>query len=151
WVVQGLIRRLLQDDVQARNYLARYCVYALPMANKDGVARGRTRFNALGKDLNRDWDRPADARLAPENHALESWLRAMIKNNHRPHLAIDFHNDEGGRLHLSRPPDMDLKPYLARMKILEGLLRKHTWFTEGSTGETFHNGGTIGEGLLARY
>ena len=25
------------------------------MANKDGVALGRTRFNLRGKDLNRDW------------------------------------------------------------------------------------------------
>ena len=26
------------------------------MANKDGVARGGTRFNLRGKDLNRNWD-----------------------------------------------------------------------------------------------
>jgi DNA-binding MarR family transcriptional regulator len=62
-----------------KKYLQRYCVYAMPMANKDGVARGRTRFNLNGKDLNRDWERPADAALAPENHALESWLRERIK------------------------------------------------------------------------
>ena len=30
----------------------RYTVYILPMANKDGVARGMTRFNGKGKDLN---------------------------------------------------------------------------------------------------
>ena len=46
------------------------------MANKDGVALGRTRFNLQGKDLNRDWDKPADPRLAPENYALEKWLEA---------------------------------------------------------------------------
>ena len=45
WVVEGLIRRLLQGDDDARRYLDRYCVYVMPMANKDGVARGRTRFN----------------------------------------------------------------------------------------------------------
>jgi len=74
WVVQGLIRRLLRDDDDARRYLQRYCVWTLPMANKDGVARGRTRFNMLGKDLNRGWGQPADPQLAPENHALERWL-----------------------------------------------------------------------------
>ena len=30
-------------------------------------------------------------------------------------------------------------------------MRKHTWFTEGSTGKNFHNPGTIGEGLLSRF
>jgi hypothetical protein len=151
WVVQGLIRRLLKDDETARRYLERYCMYILPMANKDGVARGRTRFNVLGKDLNRNWDRPADPSLAPENHAVETWLEALIKKGQRPDLALDLHNDDSGRLHISRPAQMDLKRYLARMKVLESLLRKHTWFTEGSTGESFRNPGTIAEGLLARY
>jgi hypothetical protein len=151
WVVQGLIRRLLRDDEAARRYLGRYCVYALPMANKDGVAHGRTRFNMLGQDLNRNWDRPADPSLAPENRAVEAWVESMIQKGHRPDLALDLHNDEGGMLHVSRPANTDLTRYLARMRTLEGLLRKHTWFTEGSTGESFHNPGTIGDGLLARY
>jgi hypothetical protein len=151
WVVQGLIRRLLKEDEAARRYLARYCVYILPMANKDGVARGRTRFNLQGKDLNRDWDKPADAKLAPENHALETWIESLIEKGQKLDLALDFHNDEDGRLHISRPRGTDLTRYLQRMKTLEDLLRKHTWFTEGSTGEAFHNAGTIGEGLLARY
>jgi hypothetical protein len=33
----------------------------------------------------------------------------------------------------------------------EKLLRKHTWFTEGSTGGQFRNPGSLGEGLLERY
>ena len=36
WVMQGLIRSLLQKD--AAPYLKKYCVYIMPMANKDGVA-----------------------------------------------------------------------------------------------------------------
>jgi hypothetical protein len=151
WVVQGLIRRLLRDDDEARHFLGRYCVYVLPMANKDGVAHGRTRFNMQGKDLNRDWDQPADPKLAPENAALETWIEGMIHKGERPDLALDLHNDEGGLLHISRPEATDLTRYLARMRMFEGLLRKHTWFTEGSTGASFHNPGTIGEGLLARY
>lgn len=151
WVVQGLIRRLLRDDETARRYLERYCVYVLPMANKDGVARGRTRFNVLGKDLNRNWDRPADPNLAPENRALEAWVEALIEKGQRPDLALDLHNDDGGLLHVSRPEKTDLKRYLGRMATLEALLRKHTWFTEGSTGESFHNPGTVADGLLARY
>jgi len=151
WMVQGLIRGLLQDDETSRECFRRGCIYVLPMANKDGVARGLTRFNMLGRDLNRNWDRPADAELAPENHALETWIRRMAKQGKRLHLAIDMHNDESGGLHISRPPVKDLDRYLERMRVFEKLLRKHTWFTEGSTGPGHRNPGSLGEGLLQRY
>lgn len=150
WVVEGMIGRLLKDDARARAYLKRYSVYIMPMANKDGVARGWTRFNTAGKDLNRNWDRPADSVHAPENHALETWIESMIAQGRKPDLMIDFHNDQGGRLHISRPK-VDLQRYLARMKRFESLLREHTWFTEGATGGDYRNPGTIGEGLLERY
>ena len=150
WVVQGMIRRLLADDRKARAYRERYCVSIMPIANKDGVARGWTRFNVRGMDLNRNWDRSADPVRAPENHALETWIKSEMAKGRRPDLMIDFHNDEGGRLHISRP-NIDLEHYLARMKRFESLLKKHTWFTEGATGGTYRNPGTIGEGLLERY
>ncbi len=151
WVVEGLVHRLLQEDSAARKYRERYCVYILPMANKDGVALGRTRFNLEGKDLNRDWDKPSDPRLAPENYALEQWLERMLKANQAPHLALELHNDGNGQLHLSRPPVPELPRYLERMATFEDLLRKHTWFTEGSTKESFRNSGTLGDGWLERY
>ena len=150
WVVQGLIRGLLADSAENRRYLGSYCVYVMPMANKDGVARGWTRFNVMGKDLNRDWDRPADPHLAPENRALEAWIESMAAKGQRPDLVMDLHNDEGGKLHVSRPPT-DSPRHLARMQRLEELLRRHTWFTEGSTGANFRNPGSLGEGLLERY
>ena len=151
WILEGLIRRLLREDKGASNALDRYGVFILPMANKDGVAHGRTRFNLLGKDLNRDWDKPADPRLAPENDALEKWLGTMIQAGQAPHLALELHNDGNGQLHLSRPPVPELARYLERMATLEKLLRQHTWFTEGSTQEAFRNTGTLGDGWLERY
>jgi len=151
WVVEGLVHRLLKNDADAKKYLERYCVYILPMANKDGVALGRTRFNLEGKDLNRDWDKPADPILSPENFALEQWLEKMIKADQTPNLALELHNDGNGLLHVSRPPVPELPRYLERMATLEELLRKHTWFTEGSTKESFRNAGTLGEGWLERF
>jgi hypothetical protein len=151
WIVLGLVNHLLKDDAEANKDLLMYCVYVMPMANKDGVARGRTRFNSRGKDLNREWDRPADPVLAPENHALESWLEGMIKQRQAPHLALELHNDGNGLLHVSRPPVAGVGRYLDRMKTFEALLRKHTWFTEGSTTESFRNSGTHGEGWLERF
>ncbi len=151
WVIEGLVGRLLNGDADAGKFLDRHAVYILPMANKDGVALGRTRFNLLGKDLNRDWDRPAHPDLSPENAALERWLDGMIARGRRPHLAIELHNDGSGRLHISRPPVPDLDRHLARMAELEQLLRSRTWFTEGSTSAAFRNSGTLGDGWLARY
>ena len=151
WVAHGLIQRLMRDDDDAKKFLKAYSVYVLPMANKDGVARGMTRFNALGKDLNRNWDRPADPLLSPENAALEKWLEATIAAGRPPHLAMELHNDGSGRLHISRPPVPQLDRHLARMAILEDLLRKKTWFTEGSTNAAFRNSGTLGDGWLERY
>jgi len=150
WVVQGLIERLLRGDADARRCLDRYCVYIMPMANKDGVVCGWTRFNLLGADLNRKWDRPPDPAINPENHALENWLRSMVAKGQSPQLMIDFHNDSSGKLHVSRP-NIDLESYLKKMERLEAMLREHTWFTEGSTGANYRNPGTIGEGLLERF
>jgi hypothetical protein len=151
WVAEGVIRRLLRKDEEAAKFLKRYCVWILPMANKDGVALGRTRFNLRGKDLNRNWDKPADLELAPENHALEKWLERQIAAGRKPELALELHNDGNGKLHISRPPVPNLEEYLRRMERFEQLLRKHTWFTEGSTSPAFRNSGTLGEGWLARY
>ena len=151
WVAQGLVERLLKDDDDSRRFLRVYSVSVLPMANKDGVARGGTRFNLRGKDLNRNWDRPANPELAPENAALERWLETAIASGRRPHLALELHNDGAGRLHISRPPVPQLDRHLARMAIFEELLRKHTWFTEGPTNAAFRNSGTLGDGWLERY
>jgi len=153
WVVEGLIRRVLGTDDKAKECLRRYCLWVLPMAHKAGVARGWTRCNLQGKDLNRNWDKPADPTLAPENAAVERWIETMIAQGRRPDLAIDFHNDGSGLLHASRPETASpqAEQYLARMERLEKLLRENTWFTEGATKANFHNPGTIGEGLLARY
>lgn len=146
WVVQGLVRSLLQKE--SSKYLDRYCVYIMPMANKDGVARGRTRFNTLGKDLNREWHLPADKELTPEKYAFENWLTEMVAQGKKPHLAIDLHNDRGGNLHVNLPTQEN-KAYTANLKRFEELLFKHTWFREGYS--HVKNPGSFGEGLYSRF
>jgi hypothetical protein len=146
WVVQGLIRSFLQDD--ATKYRKRYCLYIMPMANKDGVARGRTRFNTLGKDLNREWHLPADPELTPEKFAFEQWLTHMIEKGKKPHLAIDLHNDRGGNLHVNLPT-AENTTYAENLKRFENLLFTHTWFTEGAS--HVKNPGSFGEGMAKRF
>lgn len=151
WVIEGLVAAVLADTPAARAHLEKVAYYLLPIANLDGVARGRTRFNLRGVDLNRGWDKPASPELCPENHALEQWLTAMAARNLRPHLALELHNDNNGKLHVSRPAVPQLAAYLESMKRFEALLRQHTWFTEGSTNATFRNPGTLGDGWLERF
>jgi len=151
WVVEGLVRRLLKGDAEAQKCLALYNVCILPMANKDGVERGGTRFNLGGWDLNRKWYKPADPKLAPENAALERWLESEIKAGRRPTFAMDLHNDGNGMLHISRPDIPDIDAYLGRMARFEQCLRDHTWFTVGSTKPSFRNPGTLGEGWFTRF
>jgi len=147
-VVQGLIRRLLRNDQDAKRFLARYAVYVMPMANKDGVVRGTTRFNMGVVDLNRNWDKPADPHLAPENHALETWLESMLDHGRRFDLAIELHNDAYGQIHVPHPRGTSAKN-VEMMERYELLLRKHTWLTEGS--RKLSSASTLAGGLYARY
>ena len=83
----------------------------------------------------------------------------MCDGDNLPHLAIDLHNDNSGKIHVSNPVS-NPQPYLANMRKFEQLMRLHTWFSEGSIGgnsgptktvSSFRNPGTFGEGLLQRY
>jgi hypothetical protein len=147
WVIEGIIKTLLDGSKESQSYLKNYCVYILPMCNIDGVARGLSRFNANGMDLNRNMTTPADPVLSPENAAMEKWIERMIAEGKKPDLAIDLHDDANGRLHFVKATD-DKKQYTENMKTLEALLRKHSWFTEGNQVSTST---TFAEGLLMRY
>ncbi len=65
-MIEGLIAALLRGDRRSEAFLNGCCVWIMPMANKDGVARGRTRFNMAGRDLNRNWDLPANPETSPK-------------------------------------------------------------------------------------
>ncbi len=40
WVVEGLINKFISEN--SKKWKETFCVYIMPMANKDGVARGMT-------------------------------------------------------------------------------------------------------------
>ena len=147
WVIEGIIKSLLRDEAEIEKYLGNYAVYILPMANMDGVARGVSRFNLNGMDLNRNLTKPADSLLAPENKAMEIWLEEMIAKGLKPDLAIDFHNDSNGPLFFSSA-GKSRKSYVDNMKVLENLLRQYTWYSEGSS---FFGSTSFEEGLMSRY
>ena len=111
WVVQGLVNSLLAKDEDNAKYFDKFCLYILPMANKDGIARGHTRFNSLGRDLNRNMNLPADPQFVPENYAMEAWLKKMIGQGMKPQLAIDIHNDQHGPVFWGHPDNLKKAEY----------------------------------------
>lgn len=66
WCVEGLLERLLlKEDPFARALLEKAVFYIVPNMNPDGARRGNTRTNALGFNLNREWQ-VATKDTAPE-------------------------------------------------------------------------------------
>jgi Zinc carboxypeptidase len=153
WVVEGLINKFISQD--SREWQETFCVYIMPMANKDGVAHGMTRFNLSGKDLNRKWDSRPDSILCPENYALESFITGLIKRGIKPCFGIDIHNDDGGGIILAEHSKDD-KQFLKNMQTFEKLMRVYTSFSEKvryswkTPGQSNPNV-SFEDGLTARY
>ncbi len=132
WAVEGMIRFLVSDDPVARNLRSRVQFVICPMLNPDGVARGSTRFNARGIDLNRHWHAAdpisTNAEMAPEivlvKKALRKWRAA-----HHLDLWINIHNndmvwnDDGDYIRFA--PEARLED----ARRLEKILREDTIFT----------------------
>ena len=127
WVAEGLINEFIDRD--SRQWQETFCVYIMPMANKDGVARGMTRFNLHGRDLNRNWDKEADPVLCPEKYALENFIQGLTDKGIKPALGIDLHNDDGGGIIPATHYKDDAK-FRENMELFEKLMRKHTSFSE---------------------
>ena len=129
-----------------------YSVYVLPMANKDGVARGGTRFNLRGKDLNRNWDKPADPRSSsPENAALERWLEREIAAGQKAAPRA------GAAQRRQRPAAHQPAARAAARSAPRahgdprGVAAPPHVVHRGETSAAFRNSGTLGDGWLERY
>jgi len=132
WATAALLRFLTSGKTDAEALLQRFVFKICPMLNPDGVAKGGTRFNLRGVDLNRHWnsDDPLsqNRELAPEivfvKEALSRW-----RKSHRLDLFINIHNndmvwnEEGDYIRFA-PPDEE-----APARRLEACLRKETIFT----------------------
>jgi murein tripeptide amidase MpaA len=92
WVTEGLINEFISRNNPV--WQKTFCIHIMPMANKDGVARGTTRFNLKGKDLNRNWDKMSDPELCPEKYVFERYIQELAEKDIIPVLGIDFHNDD---------------------------------------------------------
>lgn len=89
WFVEGLLHRLLDgNDPVARALLERATFYVVPNMNPDGSARGHLRCNALGANLNREWQEPTMSRSPEVFLVREKMMQTGVR------FALDVHGDE---------------------------------------------------------
>jgi murein tripeptide amidase MpaA len=72
----------------AQQLLSKAVFYIVPNINPDGSIKGNLRTNALGQNLNREWDKDSST-CAPEVH----YVREQIHNT-GVDLFLDIHGDE---------------------------------------------------------
>ena len=89
WWMEGALEALCDPADPVARVLRRECrLYVVPNCNPDGSYRGHLRTNAIGINLNREWDK-ASAEKSPEVLAV---LTAMDASGVR--FAMDVHGDE---------------------------------------------------------
>ena len=89
WWMEGALEVLTDPaDPVARTLRSRCCVHLVPNCNPDGSRRGHLRTNAIGTNLNREWDTPS-AEKSPEVLAIRN---AMDESG--VDFAMDVHGDE---------------------------------------------------------
>jgi len=132
WAVEGLLRFLTSAKAESEDIRQRFVFKICPMLNPDGVAKGGTRFNIRGVDLNRHWSNAdplsQNRELAPEivlvKEALNRW-----RQSHRLDLFINIHNndmvwnEEGDYIRFAPPGEEE------QARRLEACLRRETIFT----------------------
>jgi murein tripeptide amidase MpaA len=89
WWIEGALEVLCDSADPVARTLRRTCrLHVVPNCNPDGSYRGHLRTNAVGVNLNREWDKPSLER-SPEVLALRT---AMDETGVR--FAMDVHGDE---------------------------------------------------------
>ncbi|TLU66430.1 carboxypeptidase family protein [Thalassotalea litorea] len=89
WFMEGFIERLLDFDDGVANALLQNAVfYLVPNMNPDGSVRGHLRTNAIGVNLNREWQEPSMER-SPEVYLVREKMQQTGVDLH-----LDIHGDE---------------------------------------------------------
>ena len=89
WFMEGFINRLLdEDDGVSRALLNNAVFYLIPNMNPDGSVRGHLRTNAVGVNLNREWQNPSMDKSPEVFLVREKMLEVGVD------LHLDIHGDE---------------------------------------------------------
>ena len=92
--LKAFVRTILSESLLANEFREKFEIVVIPLLNPDGVDAGNWRFNANGKDLNRDWISFSQ----PETKAVRDWMRARTSdlNESKFRFGIDFHTSYSG-------------------------------------------------------
>ncbi|TOG49143.1 hypothetical protein CGJ05_10950 [Vibrio parahaemolyticus] len=89
WFMEGMIQRLLdENDTVARALLEKAVLYVVPNMNPDGGIRGHLRTNAVGVNLNREWQTPSMEKSPEVFLVRERMLETGVD------MFLDVHGDE---------------------------------------------------------
>jgi murein tripeptide amidase MpaA len=89
WWMEGLLGRLIDvDDPVARRLRSLARFHVIPNMNPDGSKRGHLRTNAIGTNLNREWNGPSLKKSPEVYHALAAMDATGVD------FAMDVHGDE---------------------------------------------------------
>jgi murein tripeptide amidase MpaA len=89
WFMEGMIQRLLdENDTVARALLEKAVLYVVPNMNPDGGIRGHLRTNAVGVNLNREWQTPSMEKSPEVFLVRERMLEIGVD------MFLDIHGDE---------------------------------------------------------
>jgi len=83
YMMQGLIKYLVGDSMQATQLRKRIVFKIIPMINVDGVIVGNYRTSMSGNDLNRQFICP-DKRMHPEVQAIKTIVKNLIFGKKKP-------------------------------------------------------------------
>jgi murein tripeptide amidase MpaA len=89
WLVEGMLDRLLdEDDGLAKELLSNNVFYVVPNMNPDGSVRGHLRTNAVGVNLNREWESPSLDQSPEVYYVLKKMQETGVD------IYLDVHGDE---------------------------------------------------------
>jgi murein tripeptide amidase MpaA len=89
WFIEGALHKLLDDeDSHAAALLNKAVFYIVPNMNPDGSARGHLRTNAMGVNLNREWQTPTVEKSPEVYFVREKMFQTGVD------MCLDVHGDE---------------------------------------------------------
>ena len=89
WLIEGLLDSLLDSaNATSRQLLKKANFYIVPNMNPDGSVRGHLRTNAVGSNLNREWQNPSLERSPEVFHVINKMEQTGVD------LFYDVHGDE---------------------------------------------------------
>lgn len=89
WWVEGFVSRLLDNsDPVVRELLRRADFFVVPNMNPDGSMRGNLRTNAVGRNLNREWQSPSRLDSPEVFYVRQKMIEVGLD------FCLDVHGDE---------------------------------------------------------